>query len=44
MGNMEEIMQVVKEGQRLHLQIMGSWATRLEYLALWATLPCGSSV
>ncbi|MCI93855.1 hypothetical protein A2U01_0115153, partial [Trifolium medium] len=37
-------MQVVEERRRLCLQIMGSWATRPDHLALWATSPCGSSV
>ncbi|MCI98144.1 hypothetical protein A2U01_0119447 [Trifolium medium] len=34
MGNVEEEMQVMEERRRLCLQIMGSWATRPERLAL----------
>ncbi|MCI65414.1 hypothetical protein A2U01_0086672 [Trifolium medium] len=40
----EGIMQVVEERRRLCLQIVGSWATRHEHLALWATSPCGYPV
>ncbi|MCI48297.1 hypothetical protein A2U01_0069540, partial [Trifolium medium] len=40
----EGVMQVVEERRWLHLQIMQSWATRLERLAPWATSPCGYPV
>ncbi|MCI89993.1 hypothetical protein A2U01_0111282, partial [Trifolium medium] len=30
----------VEEMRWLHLQIMRSWATRLEHLSIWAASPC----